>query len=133
MGLDMFLEGRKYHRTDWDHPENNPSEDGFKVKETVLELGYWRKHPNLHGYIVQTFAGGEDECQRIPLTENDIENIIAAVRERRLPHTDGFFFGTSDNTEDEAAVDIKIFEDALAWLKAPDKKHWRDVIYQASW
>jgi hypothetical protein len=22
------------------------------------DLGYWRKHPNLHGYIINTFAEG---------------------------------------------------------------------------
>jgi hypothetical protein len=27
------------------------------------EVGYWRKHPDLHGYIVETFADGVDACQ----------------------------------------------------------------------
>jgi len=59
MGLDMFLHGEKYF---WGHNGKRPKEDGFEVKEHILELGYWRKHPNLHGYIVQTFADGKDEC-----------------------------------------------------------------------
>ena len=58
MGLDMYLEGRKSR---YDKQE---TEDGFPLQTKVLELGYWRKHPNLHGYIVQEFADGVDECQR---------------------------------------------------------------------
>src|ERR1700683_3641911 len=28
-------------------------EDGFRLRSKTVELGYWRKHPNLHGYICQ--------------------------------------------------------------------------------
>jgi hypothetical protein len=56
MGLDMYLTGEKFLMT------RNLEEDGFRLRSKTLELGYWRKHPNLHGYIVQTFADGTDEC-----------------------------------------------------------------------
>jgi len=42
----------------------------------IYELVYWRKHPDLHGFIVTTFADGVDNCQQIWLSDNDIETII---------------------------------------------------------
>ena len=48
MGLDMYLDGEKYLWTDHLNPENNLREDGYRVKARTVELGYWRKHPNLH-------------------------------------------------------------------------------------
>jgi hypothetical protein len=132
MGLDMSLSGRKMLNTYGDNPRK---EDGFPIGDVILDLGYWRKHPNLHGYIVQEFAEGVDECQRIDLEADDLRLIIAAVRANKLPHTEGFFFGSSDwwaGREDEA---VKPFEDAIKWLETdPGKGEFmRSVYYQASW
>ena len=70
MGLDMYLEGHKFHSSYYlnGYPKPKPTcPDGFEIKSTTLDLGYWRKHPNLHGYIVNTYAEGKDECQEIYL------------------------------------------------------------------
>jgi len=139
MGLDMYLEGRKYRWTDWKNPENDPKEDGFRIKEKILELGYWRKHPNLHGYIVEHFADGKDECQEINITEENIQELIDAVKNRLLPETTGFFFGKSAQNDleikEEMKTDLKILNDALQWLV--DEKNIsceiRSIVYQASW
>lgn len=133
MGLDMYLDGEKYFWTDWENPQNNVKEDGYELKNKSLRLGYWRKHPNLHGYIVREFADGVDECQPIPLTAKDIDKIIQAIKDRALPHTTGFFFGQSDDSEEQAARDIKILEAAKAWLTVKEKGISRDVYYRASW
>jgi hypothetical protein len=96
------------------------------------EVAYWRKHPNLHGFIVQTFADGVDKCQRIFLTAADVDRIIAAVRENRLPHTDGFFFGSSDWADpNEDVVLLKRAQDALADAQVIDPS--ASLYYQASW
>ena len=87
MGLDMNLEGEKYFGTDWKNPENNLRDDGYEIKSRTLRLGYWRKHPDLHGYIVNTFAGGVDNCEAIALEDADIEKIIDAVARDALPHS----------------------------------------------
>jgi hypothetical protein len=133
MGLDMYLEGEKYFWTDWDNPENNQTEDGFRIKTKELAVGYWRKHPNLHGYIVKTFADGVDECQKITLSVENIDTIVAAIKARGLPQTTGFFFGTSDMTDTQAARDLAIFERAKAWLSTPEKGATKSLAYQASW
>ena len=133
MGLDMYLTGRKFLRSDWETPANNRTEDGFEIETINLRLGYWRKHPDLHGYIVQTFANGVDECQEIDLTADHLQLVIDAIKADGLPHTEGFFFGRSENDEDEKKEAIAIFEAAIAWLKVDDGEAWRDVFYRASW
>ena len=111
MGLDMSLYGKV--------GANGRSE----------ELAYWRKHPNLHGYIVKTFANGVDECQIIPLSISDLRKIIDAVNKRELPHTTGFFFGESFG--DEGPSDIQKIEGAIDWLQQRGAN--ARVYYQASW
>ena len=107
-------------------------EDGFPLRSKTVELGYWRKHPNLHGYIVQTFAGSEDECQTIDLSDH-IRTIIAAVKARELPDTTGFFFGVSDSSQKQLDQDIAIFERTLAWVETDEPGILRSVRYRASW
>ena len=143
MGLDMYLNGHKY-LTGGSHEKPEVTEDGFRLKEKVLELGYWRKEPDLHGYIVNTFAGGKDECQEISLTVEDLEQIRTAVIERQLPHTTGFFFGKSSDInnpqEREWALQferetVEILTKAIEWLKDEKQEEnvWRTVYYLASW
>jgi hypothetical protein len=131
MGLDMYLEGEKYFWTDWKNPQNVLREDGYEIKSRTLRLGYWRKHPDLHGYIVNTFAGGVDNCEAIALEDTAIEKIIDAVARDDLPHTEGFFFGATDGTEKDET--LLILNAALAWLRAEDAGAFRSVYYRASW
>ena len=131
MGLDMYLTGEKFIMT---ADGMNPQEDGFPLRSKTLELGYWRKHPNLHGYIVQTFAGGKDECQEIYLGAPErIRTIIAAIKADELPDTTGFLFGVSDPSDERMAEDIAIFERALVWLETDEPGIFRSVRYRASW
>lgn len=108
-------------------------------------MGYWCKHANLHGFIVNTFADGEDECQKIPLDADDLHNIIVALENDALydePVT-GFFFGKSyfpgekddySSYEEQKARDIDIFTKARNWLMGnTPTEEWRYVYYQASW
>jgi hypothetical protein len=130
MGLDMYLTGEKFIM----HTSFSPQEDGFRLRSKTLELGYWRKHPNLHGYIVETFADGKDDCQSIDLGDTDhIRTIIAAIRAKELPDTTGFFFGASDSSQEQIDHDIAIFERALAWLQTKEPGIFRSVTYRASW
>jgi hypothetical protein len=118
MGLDMYLTGRKYFWHNYQHRDTERREDDKRVKSLDVELAYWRKHPDLHGYIVSAFADGKDDCREIELSADELREIIRAVKGKRLPKTTGFFFGESDGSERER--DIKIFEEALAWLEASD-------------
>jgi hypothetical protein len=124
MGLDMYLTGDRYFM--------GPRTRG-QLKAERYDLGYWRKHPNLHGFIVQTFADGEDDCRPIDLDAAHIKHIIHAITHRQLPETTGFFFGESEDTDEQIAHDVAIFEEALKWLSIEEPGVWRTVMYQASW
>ena len=136
MGLDMYLCGEKYHRQYNKGEElERPTTDGIPQKSVQLDLGYWRKHPNLHGYIVNTYAEGKDECQEIMLNANDLEDIACAIELDRLPHTEGFFFGTSEWHEEDKKENAEIFRRAKAWLESypEEDRIWNHVYYKASW
>lgn len=88
MGLDMYLNRRPKAMTEeeyeaestkiWEEEGIDAWRDKFRA---VHEVAYWRKANWLHGYIVNTFANGVDECQDIPLVKADVENILAKVKE----------------------------------------------------
>lgn len=94
MGLDMYA-----HTT----TEQPAAPVDFKIEE-ASEIHYWRKHPNLHGWMEQLYRtkGGTDanfNCVNLQLTAADLDHLEAAIREHRLPSTTGFFFGSSDGSE----------------------------------
>jgi len=103
------------------------------VSDKTLDLGYWRKHPDLHGYIVNRFADGMDECQQIDMTEEDITATIEAIKAGNLPKTEGFFFGASTNDPEQQEEAVAIFTQALKWRVTKEKLVFRSVYYRASW
>lgn len=128
MGLDMYLTGEKYLPSSQSAPV---MEDGFRVKrrDFELELGYWRKHHNLHEYIVENFAeSGEDDCRDIELCAEQLEQLLAVVRMKGLPLSE---YDTND--DEEKAADIYILEGALTWLQCEDAGVWKSIKYYASW
>ena len=74
----------------------------FKVKE-ARELHYWRKHPNLHGWMESLYyeKGGQQEfnCVPVQLTADDLDRLESAIKAKTLPDTSGFFFGATDGNE----------------------------------
>jgi len=140
MGLDMNLCGEK---STWANVTETV--DGFPVASTILDMGYWRKHANLHGFIVDTFAEGVDECQKIHLDADDLHNIITALENDAFfeERTEGFFFGRSyfpgesdefGSYEEQKSRDIDLFTKARNWLMGnTPTSEWRSVYYQASW
>ena len=146
MGLDMYLRGEQYV-SEYDHsqqaPEGGslrverPKIDGFDICEYVLDMGQWRKFAPLHEYIVDEFAGGEDNCQRIHFEPEDLRKIANALRHDKLPANEdcgGFFFGSPEGWQEErterAWDHAQKFEKAAFWI---EQKTWRSVYYQASW
>lgn len=86
MGLDMYLCRHPKGETEAqrDALQRKLWREGFyayKEKYSdVREIAYWRKANFLHGYIVKEYAGGEDECQEIPLDIEDIKSILDRVK-----------------------------------------------------
>ena len=148
MGLDMYLRGDHYNS---EHSHNgdisrSKLDDKYDISEYKVDLGYWRKHADLHGYIVETFAEGSDNCQKIELDENDLDKIIMAIREDKLvkDHS-GFFFGNSTEfgyyKGEEKDYAISCFQKAKDFIKEGQKQYEkfklfiqpRSVYYRASW
>lgn len=155
MGLDMYLTARKYHTTFEKGDDGRLVEhkrklvDGMPLQSQEMELMYWRKNHWLHGWIVNCFANGEDNCEPIELDAVDLEQIARKLEKwaddpAELAPTDGFFFGvreTDDNYiewRDEYRADAKAeaadLRRAVEWLQEDTKsREWRSVQYQASW
>lgn len=93
MGLDMYACITR-------EPISSPVD--FQVDD-YSELHYWRKHPNLHGWMQQLYyaKGGEKEfnCTPVLLEEADLDRLERAIKAGELPETSGFFFGQSDGSE----------------------------------
>ena len=137
MGLDMYAytaaragqQNDYYEGADWDpvlKESVNPN------VEKPREIAYWRKHPNLHGWMERlaqdkglsynTFNGIELE-----LTWEDLDALEKAVKKRQLPKTTGFFFGDPSD-QYYYDKDLAFIREARAELFSGLK-----VFYNSSW
>lgn len=105
------------------------------------ELAYWRKHPNLQGWMEQLWykkgrPGLATNCEdaevyfngiELELTYDDIVALEKDVRAGTLPATTGFFFG---NNADEYYKDndLKFITEAKFRLFLKQR-----VFYNSSW
>lgn len=100
MGLDMYA---------FTAPATAVTQDvdfDLSTIDGIGELHYWRKHPNLHGWMRELYyakggTGRDFNCDPLRLTLEDIEALEQAIRNGALPDTSGFFFGETDGTEQE--------------------------------
>jgi hypothetical protein len=104
MGLDMYAYvGRKGQMTEfYDQDIKYNAESGeWDVPEGGIpkprELAYWRKHPNLHGWMRKLWEAkgntGEFNGDELELTRDDIDMLEEDIKAGNLPGTSGFFFG----------------------------------------
>lgn len=123
MGLDQYAVARK----------GEPVEkDGMLEWPEKKELAYWRKHPNLEGWMEDLYRrkGGEEEefnCVDVELTLEDLDDLEKAVKGKGMPKTEGFFFG-SDSDERYREQDFQFIEDAREAIK-----DGFTVVYSSWW
>lgn len=127
MGLDMYafaVDPEKCKNTNEFGCEYN---EGYKPEE----IHYWRKHHNFHGWMENLYRskGGLEEfnCQKVMLTEDDLNDLEKDVIASKLPQTTGFFFG--DNPPDEESIS----DDMLFISKARKAIAEGKVVYYDSW
>jgi hypothetical protein len=141
MGLDMYAyvaaragqQAEFYEGSEWDpdHKEHrNPNVNKPR------DIAYWRKHPNLHGWMAQRWLQREGNELRetdnfngieFELTADDLDDLEYVVKKRRLPATSGFFFG--DNADQHYYnEDLKFIQAARAEMFLGLK-----VFYNSSW
>ena len=126
--------------------EQKVLEDGKPAIVESREIFYWRKFNALHGFIVDTFANGVDECQTIEIGKAGVAKIVSALRETarmlkakhgldptKLPvkPVGGFFFGSTeidDYYKRNIEEALEMFDNLLASLSDEET-----VFYEASW
>jgi hypothetical protein len=95
------------------------------------EIAYWRKHPNLHGWMHRLWNerghSGDFNGDELELTWEDLDRLEYVVKHRELPGTSGFFFG-NDADDHYRAEDLKFINEARAEIT----RGWR-VFYNSSW
>jgi len=138
MGLDMyayvaaragqnneFYEGAEFDETTRDF-----------VNKTVTkprEIAYWRKHPNLHGWMEQLWQKKNPEDLssfngiELELTALDLDELEQVLLDGRLPHTQGFFFGNP--------ADNHYLDNDLAFVQSARAELFMGlrVFYNSSW
>ncbi len=122
MGLDMYAYSTKAKPT---------TEVDFSTKNFELdELQYWRKHPNLHGWMQNLYdmKGGTSpdfngDC--VVLDSEDLDNLEQDIKNGNLPDTSGFFFGNTQGDEDE--------DDLLFVKEAREAIANGNTVYYTSW
>ena len=96
-----------------------------------MELAYWRKHPNLQGWMEELWHkkgnDGEFNCVDLELTLSDLDCLEQSLDESALPETTGFFFG-SNADDDYAEQDREFIVQARAAIK-----QGYTVIYYSWW
>ena len=123
MGLDQYATARR--------GEAKTDDEGYTYYEDSMELAYWRKHPNLQGWMQDLYyeKGGEEEfnCVDLELTLEDLDALEQSLDEEELPETVGFFFG-SDSSDYYAEADREFIVQARAAIK-----QGYTVIYSSWW
>ena len=127
MGLDMYAYAAAKPNTSWDE------------RDATREIAYWRKHPNLHGWMELLWnekgrPGIDNSYQdvmfngvELELTWEDLDRLEEDVTNGRLPHTSGFFFG--NNSDDYYRnEDLEFVRKARAEIFTGLK-----VFYNSSW
>jgi hypothetical protein len=136
MGLDMYayVAAKAGAQADYDKGKAWDKEKGAMVNPSVTEpreIAYWRKHPNLHGWMNRLWESrgnsGEFNGDELELTWEDLDQLEQAIRNKKLPGTSGFFFG--NNADDYYREhDLKFVRDAKAEAFLGLK-----VFYNSSW
>jgi len=150
MGLDMYAytAGRSGQYSDWwrdaELDEHKKQFVNPKITKPV-EIAYWRKHPNLHGWMEQLWRDRQYQDQPTDATEavdpesdtfnnvelelmrEDIDRLEQCILENRLPVTRGFFFG-DDSGVYYREQDLEFIKQARANLFLGLR-----VFYNSSW
>ena len=118
MGLDMYAYTAAKEQADYETSQR--------------EIAYWRKHPNLHGWMERLAESknvkyGSFNGVELELTWQDLDDLERAITHGQLPSTQGFFFGNeADDYYKEQ--DLEFVRKARAELFLGLK-----VFYNSSW
>jgi len=125
MGLDQYAYVAARDGQYDDHYNNG------KSVSKPREIAYWRKHPNLQGWMRRLWESkgnsGEFNGNELELTWQDLDDLERAVTHAQLPQTAGFFFGENSD-EHYRQRDLEFIQSAKAEIFLGLK-----VFYNSSW
>ena len=107
-----------------------PSDKQIPSNELV-EIAYWRKHPNLHGWMERLYdsKGGDGmfNCEFVQLTESDLIKLQEDILQRALFEASGPFWGLNSD-EEYRKDDLAFIQEALDSIE-----QGYDVLYYSWW
>ena len=131
MGLDMYayVARKQGQMRDYYESYNHDTDSG--PVEKPREIAYWRKHPNLHGWMHKLWNerghSGDFNGDELELTFEDLDRLEYVVKHKELPGTSGFFFG-NDSDDHYRADDLEFIKQARSELTQGMR-----VFYNSSW
>ena len=154
MGLDMYLEARKFvsEYREKDAYEALVNATGLQKADIphgtfgtiTLEVMYWRKVNAVHEWFVREVQGGEDDCKTYHVDRDKLVELLdickrvvdnkddESVASELLPTASGFFFGTTDYDE--------YYYEGVLWTMEGIERILKnsaydgmDFYYQSSW
>ena len=146
MGLDQYayVASKQGERDEYYEAEGTFENGDWVIpgKTKPREIAYWRKHPNLQGWMEQLWIrklanegktpgdsdwGSSFNGVELELTWEDLDELERAVTHGQLPPTRGFFFGDGSD-EYYRDHDLEFIKNARAELFLGLK-----VFYNSSW
>ena len=138
MGLDQYayVAMKAGEREEYYSDENYEKDESDTTKlRPPRELAYWRKHPNLQGWMKQLWEEkNPDDTEitsfngvEVELTWEDLERLELDIISGGLPDTSGFFFGQPSD-DFYRNNDLEFIRNAKAELFVGLK-----VFYNSSW
>ena len=147
MGLDMYLNAKKYVGADDSVSVEGVDAGGLKLKELRYEGMYWRKANAIHNWFVENVQDGVDDCKEYYIDREKLEelmNLCASViaepkrAKELLPPSGGFFFGAAE-VDDWYWDNVKrTYEELKQLLQLvdsypyPQNGYW-SFSYESSW
>ena len=131
MGLDMYayVAAKGGQMRDYYDSYDYETDSGPVAKPR--EIAYWRKHPNLHGWMHKLWNekghSGDFNGDELELTFEDLDRLEYVVKHKELPGTTGFFFG-NDADDFYKDQDLEFIKKARSELTQGMK-----VFYNSSW
>ena len=141
MGLDMYLNAKKYIGSDEAVKVGGVEAGSMRLKGVTCEGMYWRKANQIHNWFVEHVQGGVDNCQEYYVDKEilaDLMNVCGEViadpskAEELLPSSGGFFFGSTDYDEWYWENVKRTHEELKELLKLDLGYEW-SFSYQSSW
>lgn len=149
MGLDMYLEAKRYvapydeHSEPMRHaigaaigyvpPKVKPGHDAslLEVCGVTVRVGYWRKFGALHRWFVDNVQEGDDNCRPAYVQEDCLRG-LQRLCERMIAHSACVTEQVSVDRADWGIEELPYTLDILTHAIILQQQGW-DIYYRASW